>query len=507
MRGLLGTTSGDVRAVAANALVALMLTAIVYVAGGALPAAAALGLCVLAIMWWLGLIDWRLPIYGLLLYLPFSGIPILAAYGHRPVKIAALLAKDLLFVLPAYAGFLYAYRRTWRAWLPDRNLVRVILLLSLLVVVQALNPELPNRMTGLIGIKIWLFYIPLLVLGFHLVRTRAEAVRVLGLMCLVALVPAVVGLGEAALVYGGHAQTVYNAYGPAAASATQGFTQLDIQGGGALRRIPSTFSFVHQYYVFVSIMIALTYAWWRGFARARRARLFRAGVYVLMLAATFSSGQRGAFVFVPILVLLIAALEFETIGRAAVLRAAVPLVVLVAVIGAVGTSVGGLARHVTHLLHAEFGDLVIGGTRDAVHLTWLGLGSGIDSIGSRYAVGSSSQWTAVAGRWYESWYVKTWLELGVVGLVLVLVLWVMLLRRGLAIHRGLHDRGLKILAAVLVAILAWTMLYDVKAQYADLDPLNVYFWLLAGILLKLPALDVVRQTPLVIDEPVAAVVE
>jgi hypothetical protein len=206
-------------------------------------------------------------------------------------------------------------------------------------------------------------------------------------------------------------------------------------------------------------------------------------------------------------VLLIAALEFETIGRAAVLRAAVPLVVLVAVIGAVGTSVGGLARHVTHLLHAEFGDLVIGGTRDAVHLTWLGLGSGIDSIGSRYAVGSSSQWTAVAGRWYESWYVKTWLELGVVGLVLVLVLWVMLLRRGLAIHRGLHDRGLKILAAVLVAILAWTMLYDVKAQYADLDPLNVYFWLLAGILLKLPALDVVRQTPLVIDEPVAAVVE
>jgi hypothetical protein len=29
----------------------------------------------------------------------------------------------------------------------------------------------------------------------------------------------------------------------------------------------------------------------------------------------------------------------------------------------------------------------------------------------------------------------------------------------------------------------------VKAQYLDMDPMNVYFWLLLGLLFKLPTLD------------------
>ena len=35
----------------------------------------------------------------------------------------------------------------------------------------------------------------------------------------------------------------------------------------------------------------------------------------------------------------------------------------------------------------------------------------------------------------------------------------------------------------------WSLVYAVKGQYLDLDPLNVYFWLFAGMLFKLPALE------------------
>ena len=51
----------------------------------------------------LGLFNWRRSVYGLLMYLPFSGIPIIAAY---PRTALATLAKDVLFVIPAYLGFL-----------------------------------------------------------------------------------------------------------------------------------------------------------------------------------------------------------------------------------------------------------------------------------------------------------------------------------------------------------------------------------------------------------------
>jgi hypothetical protein len=35
----------------------------------------------------------------------------------------------------------------------------------------------------------------------------------------------------------------------------------------------------------------------------------------------------------------------------------------------------------------------------------------------------------------------------------------------------------------------WNVVFNVKAQYLDMDPMNVYFWLLLGLLFKLPTLD------------------
>ena len=48
---------------------------------------------------------WRWPLYALLVYLPVSGIAILAAYPGRTDRAVAILAKDFLFVIPAYALF------------------------------------------------------------------------------------------------------------------------------------------------------------------------------------------------------------------------------------------------------------------------------------------------------------------------------------------------------------------------------------------------------------------
>ena len=45
------------------------------------------------------------------------------------------------------------------------------------------------------------------------------------------------------------------------------------------------------------------------------------------------------------------------------------------------------------------------------------------------------------------------------------------------------------MASAILGLMIWGVVYTVKAQYLDFDPLNLYFWLFTGILFKLAVLD------------------
>ena len=437
----------------------------------------------------LALQSWRWPLYGLLAYLPVSGLAIIAFYGDRSERAAAVLLKDFAFVIPAYVGFL-----VWAAFRPRRVLypgapVTVLVLLAALVLVQTLNPALPSLLVAMIGAKVWLFYVPLLFLGYHLVRDERDLFRVLGLMSLVAIVPATVGLVEAALIYGGKSDAVYRLYGDAAAAATQNFVEFEFAGGGTLRRVPSTFSFVVQYYTFLATMVAVVYAWWRG-RHARRALSVPAGVlWLSIVLAAFLTGQRAAFVFVPGLIALILVLERRQLRLQYLGLAAAPLALALAVVAFLGASPVAVASNLVETARLEFGDAVVHGVEASAETTVIGVGTGMNTAASRYAYAHDQSFGAIEGKWHEGWYVKAWLELGLVGLALVLVLFATILWRGLQAHSRLRNPRLRVVSAALIAFLAWTMVYGIKGQYADLDPLNVYFWLFAGFLARIPTLD------------------
>jgi hypothetical protein len=432
----------------------------------------------------IGIHDWRRAVYGLLLYLPFSGVGYVLLYPNvRP----ALVLKDLLFVVPAYVGFL-ASRAGRRRVEPGALPIVLLAMFALLVAVQAFNPALPNRLVGLIGAKVWLLYVPCCLLAYHLVETKAALTRLLATISLVAVVPALVGLVEAVLVHTGHPDLVYRWYGDAAESATQGFVEFDFSGGGSLRRIPSTFSFVAQYFGFLICMIAVSYAWWRGVLARGRLAPAGAAVWLLLLVASFLSGARAAFVFVPFLVVLTVVLEARDL-RLPIGRLALPSALLVGVtVTVLGVSMGTLLSHTVGVGVQEFQGVFVNGFRH-VGTTLAGLGTGTDTNGARYAFDQADQFTAVRGTWYESWYVKTYVELGLAGLVMVVAILGRLVVAGLRRHAALRDQGLRAVSASLLALLAWTLVYDLKGQFLDLDPSNVYFWLLIGVLAKLPRLD------------------
>jgi hypothetical protein len=467
----------------AAAVVGGIILALLIAAGAARPAAA---LLVLGVATVIGVQSWRLSVFLALAYLPVEGLLWVALYPHTA---PAALAKDFLFVIPAYIGFFYSCTKSKRSFVfPGFPLLPVVLLAGL-VVVEIFNPRLSSMLVGLVGAKVWLFYIPMAFLGYHLVRNRGDLDRLLKVICLTAIIPAVVGITEAVLYYTGHSSFVYSLYGSAASAATQGFAAINV-GGAGFRRVPSTFSFVAQYYIFMTSMVAFGYAWWRRAPTGSASRRWRLVVWLLFLAAALTSGARGALTFVPLLLIAILLIDgrlgVSSIGVIAALAAGLALM-----IGLVGASATGTVSDLVTNARIQIHSVFITGLRDASHHLFLGSGTGSDTNAARYVSGSFS----ATGGWQESYLAKSILELGIVGLALIATAFGTIIVRGLRLRRRLRDPGLIAMASAILGLMIWGVVYTVKAQYLDFDPLNLYFWLFTGILFKLAVLDREEAAP------------
>ncbi|MEJ7788643.1 MAG: hypothetical protein WKF29_02055 [Thermoleophilaceae bacterium] len=430
---------------------------------------------------------WRPLLVGMLFYLPVSGLPVLLLY---PDTAPGALAKDVLFVLPAYAGAAAALVvRREKLGVPGAPLFLMVSL-ALLVLVQALNPSVPKPLVAMIGVKVWLFYLPMLWLGYHLFSRKSQVQQLLKWMLVVAMLPCVVGVIEALLVYGGKEEFAYGLYGPAASAATQDFAAFSFDGTSSLKRLPSIFQFVSQYWLFATATIAVGYGAWRGNRSSRVLAWFGPLAIAVAILATMTSGLRAAFIFSPFMLLLIALFEGVSFRRIL----AVALGSVLAIVGALAilrVPAGPLAELTgsqgTFILEF-FGD----GFTYAIEHALLGLGTGVDSNGLSYAFGSDDYdviYATVGGIWWESWYLKAFLELGVAGLILLLALIGALVRRSLIVHRRLVDRELRSMSAAFLALFIWNVIYAVKTAYVDLDPMSVYLWLFLGMQWRLVTMN------------------
>ena len=424
--------------------------------------------------------SWRPLLVGLLLYLPFSGLPTLILY---PDTGPSTLAKDFLFVIPAYVGAAaVALSRREDLRVPGAPVV-LMGSLALLIVVQAFNPEVPKPLVALIGIKVWLFYIPLIWLGYHFTRRKEALQRLLMAMLAVAMVPCLAGIAEAVLVQTHGRAFVYGLYGPAAEAATQGFAGFGFNDGSALLRLPSIFEFVGQYWLFCTATIALGYAAWRGNRSHRLLRVLGPLAIGIAVLASMTTGLRAAFIFSPFLLLLIALLEGASLGRM-LAYASGSIVAVVGALVILGVPAGPLAELIrthTAFIFDFFGD---GFTYAADH-AMLGLGTGVDTNGISYAFGSSDDYAVIYATvgdvWWESWYLKAFLELGVVGLLLLLALLFSVIRRSLATHQAIVDPELRSMSAAFLALFVWSVIYALKTAYVDLDPMAIYLWFFLGV--------------------------
>jgi hypothetical protein len=445
--------------------------------------AAAAGLFIAGVLYLIILVDWKRGIYGLLLYLPISGVVTLAFYGWTgPEILNPALFKDWFFVVPAYLGFLGAIA-LGRQQFPrvSRSLAALLISFSMLVIAQTLNPSVPNMLSALIGAKVWLSYLPLYVIVLAFVSERADLTRLFRMLAVLSVLPCAVGVGEyvASLMFG-YQHVMVTIYGSAAADVTQTLSRFAV-GGGEILRIPSTFTFELQYFGFTLAMLvpcfALAYsdpsAVWRRFGR---------WILVFVAAAGFLSGARAAYILIPLLLALMYWLNrgfagaFRALGYAAAGLAGALAISRIA------------ARPLFELISSLFQDYAVGtaygGLVESLSSSWFGHGTGTNTGSARYALERPELFRAI-----ENYYAKSAYELGALGLFLLVAIFIALLVLGIKTLGRLRDPGLRAAAAALVGFLIVAMLSSFKAWLLDLDPVNVYFWLFAGVLACLPALD------------------
>ena len=442
-----------------------------------------IGLPIAVAIWLAILVKWQRGMWMLILYLPFAGG---IALMLRPSPVGTLF-KDFLFVLPMYAVFALLHTKEFRQSRIPGPITLMLVLMSALVLLQLFNPGLMSVVVGAVGIKVWLLYLPLAYLASAMIVRAEDMIGVLRSATAVAVIPCVLGIVQFAMCSAiGYEYTMTLFYGANAAAATQDFTVFKM--GAEFFRIPSTFSFVSQYSGYTLMMLVITYMHqsvepnpaWRTFARIMTGVVF---------AACMLSGARANFLFAPMLFLTILFLD------AKLTRMATGLIfgpiVMVATLQSVGLDVLQIVGETGGLVTQYGGDLVFPELLASLMENPLGRG-----VGSNTAAALNLMSAAEIARikLIEGYYSKAVIELGIPGLLLLLLILFSLIVYALNIHRRLRDPMARSCSAAITGFIIIMALHSFKGNQIDLDPINVWYWILVGILFRLPELDFSRVT-------------
>ena len=115
--------------------------------------------------------DWRKGLYFFLVWLLFEDF----ARKYLGNNMAIYFAKDFL-LLVIYISFIAAYRRKEVTGFRPPFLIPLLLLIWF-GVIQIFNPGSTHIMFGLLGFKVYFYYIPLLFIGYALINSEAELRR------------------------------------------------------------------------------------------------------------------------------------------------------------------------------------------------------------------------------------------------------------------------------------------------------------------------------------------
>jgi hypothetical protein len=438
------------------------------------------GLPIIIGAWVAIIVNWRWGALGLAYYTPFTG-PIIVAMYPSPL---GTLMRDLIVVVPLYISYFLLAGSPHAKRVPVQVLAMYGALL-LLVLLSLTKPTVPNAMVAGIGTKVWLFYIPLLFIGAAYARDEFELRGILRTIIVTGWIPWIVGLIMiiGAVTYDYEATMTFF-YGEYAKNVMGAFHYM----GAFLYRITGSFQYNSQYGVFCWYII-FPLMMLMELERTRGWRMFLWLSLGVGMIAGFSSGARGNFLFMPMVVIMIQMFRMKSKGMIwNGIMVVGGLGLFLAVSGLDGANIAGEVANLTSVYGREF---AAQGLMDAVAKGGLfGLGAGTNTGAARHGMDRSELAFMVdGGAFIENFYGKAVVELGVLGFFVMLGCYGMLFLYCLQMRSQLKLDRFKGVASGGCALIAFSALVSFKGWTLDVEPMNYYFYLTIGLILGLPYVE------------------
>ena len=444
--------------------------------------------------------DWKKTVYLLIFMVPFFGFIQLKILHLTPV---AALIHDITIILPMYFLFiLNRMKKKYNQFYLPNNFKTFLLFFIIVIFVFAANPFYETSLlVRLVGLKIWIFYLLFIVIGFEFIDNELELKKFCNFFAIVAIIPCAIGifqyLGSYFINYRETMTAFYSGNYVLANLSTQGFVIFNWGSGVMLYRLPSTFSFAAQFNVytvcafvpaFTSVVLSKTY----------NEKLFYSMIVVLLILAAYASGIRSTTIY--ILMYLI----FLILVQTKFYKSLICFVFAFLIIGTINLQslpilhsiVSNVTEQSTLNIYSYgvfsdysyifenwfFGAGVGTATPEARHLTIGGFGQFADP-----RLGRLGQ---IAG-FHEGFYAKVIKELGILGVIIVTGVFIVIIYEIFLSHKLLKNNKTSLYCSAVLALFLIAAIMSAKhTSFFTKYPSSFLIYFFIGIAIKLRFLNI-----------------
>ena len=436
----------------------------------------------------------RQALWAFLIYLPFGGTITYAIGGGNA---AFQLAKDAFYIPALIALIQSCKKKQLPLFIPKQMLstFSILLMMAMLTLIfvngeMQLNPMNGDKpiLQGILGLKVLIGYIPLIACTYYLLRTKKDLVFFSRMHVVLAIVCCLLGLIQYLLLESGKCPGTRGMIGEELYKAT---LQARCFVGGSLVfspevkfiRLPGTFVAPWQWAWFLISNAFVTFAstfcdpsfWWRAIGLFGMALVFANAVI---------SGQRAALVMVPVAT----AILLVVTGQVVNLKRFIPIAAGLGILLFVGAAINpGIIEQrwesvVSRWNAAPPQQFFFNQFEQSNNFI-------IDRPLGR-GVGRATNSTRIFGttQLIETFQPKLIYELGYPGMIAFQIMLLHLAFLTFRAYRSVKDKSLRSYGASFWVFVGFITL---NTQYypLDVDPVSVYYWVLAGTILKLPTID------------------
>jgi hypothetical protein len=442
----------------------------------------------------------RQALFGFIFYVPFAGTVTYLLGGNAILQ----LAKDGFYIPAVMALWQKCRQQNLPFIIPQGIKKPLFLLLGLcictLLFINAMQqffpppPPLfktpPKSMPlgmGILGLKVFMGYIPLITCAYYLIRNKKDFLFVSRVQVSLILLCCLLGIVQYALLVVGICPGTRGAVGQDLFKATLSARcfiggALVFSPSQGMIRLPGTFVAPWQWAWFLISSTFFTFG--TGFSDPdAKWRI----VGLLSLATVFVnaviSGQRIALALVPACLVLLLLLT----GQLANLKRFVPIfggLVLVLTIAIASNPVivqERLDSFISRWNASPPYEFITQQFEEVSHNTKNPLGNGL---------GKATNSARIMGptKLVETYYPKVMYEVGILGVLGFLGLVTTLTITAFQTYRKVKNRNFRGYGAALWVFILFIS-YNTYYYPLDVDPVAVYYWFFAGVLFKLPEID------------------